>query len=415
MRRRIYAVLAMAVVLFCGAAALAAPVQRVHQIQKPLLSDAAIVKAGGSFSIECKLADGESGLAAYLTSPDDPTVRVELKLLPKAGPAYEAQVPADTKPGLYDLSMRFTDYDWDLQPHAVKVVKEIKDEFDFIQFTDIHFNHQYISNLDMNRIRRKVLQDMSKEDVEFAIFSGDLGLDPETYDADYVYGYEEFVRFMKLPMYMAPGNHEQYYTKADDHEIDGRQYWEAAYGPTFRSFDYGKLHVIGMNSYDWIRSWRDRRSKDVVFFGTVVNAMITPAQWDWAKKDMEDAKSRGQGIVAFTHIPVETLQGGKTIGVPPNRAKVPGPDTKTFCETLVADGVQYLFVGHMHYNEEKTLFGLKEVLTKSTGIGGGHPYRWGYRIIHVKDGKVTGWKMHDIGLTDIGEPERKAGEGKERD
>jgi hypothetical protein len=415
MRRFTNAMLVTLTVLLCVRAAAAAPVQRIHQIQRPLFSAPAIVKAGGSFTIEVKPAEGESLLAAFLASLDNPAVQIGLKLSPKSNGAFDALVPANAAPALYNLSVRLSDYDWDSQPHAVKVIKDFKNEFDFIQFTDIHFNHQYIGGLDMNRIRRRILQDLSKEDAEFVVFSGDLGLDPETYDADYVYAYEELLYWLRQPTFMVPGNHELYYAKTDTGEIDGRKYWDANYGPTFNSFDYGKLHVIGINSFDWPARWRDRRSKETVFFGTVINAMISPRQWDWVKKDLEDAKKRGLSGVAYTHIPVETLQGGKMVGTPPNRVKVPGPGTKEFAELLTGNGVEYLFVGHMHYNEEKTLFGLKEVLTKGAGIAGGHPYRWAYRIIHVKDGKITGWKMHEIGLPDIGEPERTAGERKERE
>jgi len=187
----------------------AAPVQRIHEIQSPLFSVPVIVKADDSFSVKLKLAEGEKPEAAYLNGVDDPTVRYELLLSPAKDEdgmtVVSAAVPASVPVALYDLSIRLGDEAWDFQPHSVKVIKEVKNEFDFIQLTDIHFNVQYIKKADMNRIRRKLLQDISKENVEFVIFTGDLGLNPETYDWDYVYGYEELLQWMRQPMYMIPG------------------------------------------------------------------------------------------------------------------------------------------------------------------------------------------------------------------
>ncbi|MFA6449642.1 MAG: metallophosphoesterase [bacterium] len=400
---------ALFAVLF-AAAAMAAPVERIHEIQRPLISDPAIVKEGSAFQIKLKLDEGGKADAAFLDSLDDPTVQYELKLTPAPAEngltVYNATAPAKTPPALYNLAVRLSEYSWDFQPHAVKVVKEFKNEFDFIQLTDIHFNHTFLKNVDMNRMRRMFLQKISKESAEFVVFSGDLGLDPETYDWDYVYGYEEFLQWMRLPMYMVPGNHEMYYTEMDGRKVDGLEYWKAIYGPTYNSFDYGKLHVVGINTFDWPRQWRERRSKDAMFFGTIINAMISAEQWDWLKADLESAKARGQGIVAYSHIPIETLMGGKKVGLA-SPYKVPGPTTKTFTELLNANNVPYIFIGHMHYNEEKKFGELNEVLTMSTGIGGGSSSKWGYRIIHVKDGKVTGWKMRELTLADLNKPPAK--------
>jgi len=48
-------------------------------------------------------------------------------------------------------------------------------------------------------------------------------------------------------------------------------------------------------------------------------------------------------------------------------------------------------VGHMHCIEEKEYGALKQIMTLTAG-GGGDP-EWGYRIVHVEDGKVTGWDV----------------------
>ena len=118
--------------------------------------------------------------------------------------------------------------------------------------------------------------------------------------------------------------------------------------------------------------------------------------------DLEDAYNRGMTTIAYSHIPIETLMGGKIVGVPPDRDKVPGPDADRFAELLTRYGCKHIFIGHMHYNEVKKFGDLTEILTRAAGIAGGSPYRWGYRLVSVKDGKITDFdKLHLIGFEDL--------------
>lgn len=397
---------AVLILLSFGAVALGAPVQRIHEIQRPLFSVPAIVRAGESFTLEIRLPEGLTLVEAFLDGIDDPGTRIPLKTAQTGEEngitVYSATVPADAPEALYDLSARFDGYTWDRQPHSVKVVKEFKTEFDFVQLTDIHFNVQHIKGQDMRRIRQRLLLDINRQNPEFVAFSGDLGLDPETYDRDYAGGYEMLADWLRVPIFMVPGNHEQYYTKLEDgREIDGRDYWTANYGPTWHSFDYGGVHFVGLNNFDWPQRWRGRREKEPIFFGTVINAVIGPEQWEWLKADLEAAHKLGRPTIAYAHIPIEMFMGGRKIGYPPKQVKVPGPNTDEFAKLLADNGCDYIFVGHMHYNQENKFGGLTEEITKAAGIGGENSNTWAYRVIHVKDGKIAGMTMHEVGFKDL--------------
>lgn len=398
---------ALAMLCVCAAAA---PVQRIHYIKKPLFNIPAIVKSGADFELEVETGGRLTLQGAYLEPVGTPSKRIALKLAPKGGEEtllkYAVTVPADVPEGLYDLSVQFkdnkSDYERvDYQPHAVKVIKEYKNEYNIVQITDIHFNVQDDESEDVNRLSRQLLMDISKFNPEFVIFTGDLGLEPPTYDWDYIYAYEQFLQIMRVPMYMIPGNHEMYYDKTAGHVTDGAEYWTATYGPMYHSFDYGKTHFIGMADYEgWEPKWRTRKNPDSMFFATVLNGVISDSQWKWIQADLEASHARGQECVAYMHIPLEYLQGGRKIGAPPFTA--PGPDPDTFASTLTKNGCEYIFVGHNHYNQDEQFGELKERLT--IGVGANTPKangKKGFRVIHIKDGKVTGTETYEIGYEDL--------------
>jgi len=406
MRLRRTVIMSVVTAWIFGALCAAAPVQRIHEIQSPLISGPVFVTPGGSFEIKLKL-EGKAAAGAELIAAADAAKTAALALgTAAAGPdglsVVSASVPAEAAEALYDLKVNFSDGTSDTQPHCVKVLKEFKKDFDFVHITDIHFNVDHFEGEgDMNLIRRRLLQDISAQNPEFVVFGGDLGLNPETYDVDYVYGYGEFLNNLTVPMFMVPGNHELYVDDRVNPVIDGLDYWKAAYGPTYRSFDYGVMHVVGINTFDWDAKFRRRFDEEMVFFGTVINAFIGPEQWNWLKGDLETAAGAGKNIVAFTHIPIQTLQGGRKIGYK-NPEKMKGPDTEKFTGLLNQFGVSHVFIGHMHYNEEKDFGGLKQVMTQAAGIAGDDSeVFWGYRVVHVKDGKVAGSEIHEIGFKDL--------------
>jgi serine/threonine-protein phosphatase CPPED1 len=388
MLKRIHIVM-FALVTLKGATASGAPISRIHEIRSPLLNAPVIVQRGGSFDVvlagsklikQITLSDSKNGASKVVLSAGAPSAL-------EGGSKTSVKVPGDTDVALYDLTIGFADGSSDTQPHAVKVIDGFKKKFDFIHFTDEHFN---TGSPALNEARAKFLESIAPANPELVLFSGDLGLNPDTYDVDYLFAYSQIVAHLNAPVYIVPGNHECYVDNTFKPPIDGMDYWNATYGIDHMSFDYGDLHVVGLNNFDWEKEFRDKYDPDLALFGTQGLARIRPAQWDWLTQDLKSAKTRTISSVAFMHVPLETFAGGRMIGLK-NRQKISGPSAKQFVALMNEYGVSHVFVGHMHWNEEKQYGALRQVMTLTAGSGSDP--EWGYRIVHVEDGRVTGWEV----------------------
>jgi predicted MPP superfamily phosphohydrolase len=396
-----------AITLICAmavaAVVLAAPVAKIREIRRPLFSAPVFVKAGGSFDVTLKLDGDKKPLKAALVAVADTYSVVGLALAESGaapeGTIYAAAVPANAPEALYDLRILFSDGTTDTQPHAVKILKDFKKDFDFVHLTDIHFNDSVFADKDSNLTRIKVLYEVQKVNPEFILFGGDLGLNPVTYDRDFPTGYDILTEYVKSPIFMVPGNHEQYIDGRTKPKLDGRPYWEAIYGLYYQSFTYGKLHFIGLNTFDYTDKWRDRYDQNLIMTGAAANGCIGPKQADWLKKDLQNATSAGDTSIVFTHIPIGMLQGGKKLGFAPPEI-IKGPSAEDFSKLMEEYKVPYVFVGHMHYSyDDKKLNPVTtEIMTEAAGTsteGVADPL-WGFRIVHVKDGKIVGWEIRQI-------------------
>lgn len=398
--QRIGAILAFSCVITIAGLVKAAP---IGEIRRPLFSTPVILKAGGSFDIVLKLEDGNKPLSAALVSASGDYAAVKLTLTPAGdapdGAVYAAAAPADAPEALYDLRILFTNGTTDAQTHAVKLIKEFKKDFDFVHFTDIHFNDATFEKVDSNPVRIKVLTEIAKVNPEFIVFGGDLMLNPETYARDYPAGYQILTEYVKAPIFMVPGNHEQYIDGRVKPKLDGRPYWESYYGPYYQSFTYGNLHVVGLNTFDYTDKWRDRFDENLIMTGAAANGCIGPEQFAWLQKDLAASAAAGETSIVFTHIPIGMLQGGKKLGFAPPE-KIKGPSPEEFSALMEQYKVPYVFVGHMHLNyDDKKLNPITtEIMTEAAGTGthDGENTIWGFRIVHVRNGVITGTEIREI-------------------
>jgi 3',5'-cyclic AMP phosphodiesterase CpdA len=208
------------------------------------------------------------------------------------------------------------------------------------------------------------------------------------------------LKYIDVPIFFVPGNHELTINEVNGKVIDGRDYWDATYGPMYNSFDYDGLHVVGINTFDWAAKWRDERNKEAQSTKVDDFSLIGNEQWEWLQKDFADASARGKNIIAYTHIPIDLLQGGRKIGLK-NPETAEGPSVQKFTKFLNHYNVSHIFIGHMHMNSERKLgSNTLEVLTLGAGIhipGNADP-KWGYRIIHVKSGAVSGTDVREFSV-----------------
>jgi hypothetical protein len=390
-------------VMAIASAALASPPRMIREIQRPLFSAPAIVKAGSSFDLIMKLDGDRKPAQTTLVAVADSYSVVGVKLTESGeaaeGKLFKAAIPANAPEALYDLRVYFSDGTSDMQPHAVKIVKDFKEDYDFVHLTDIHFNDPHFPDRESNLVRIKLMYEIAKVNPEFIIFGGDLGLNPETYDRDFSDGYRLLNEYIKSPIFMEPGNHEQYTDGRTKPVIDGRPYWESVYGPYYQSFNYGKLHFIGLNTFDWDDQWRDRYDPKLAMTGAAANGCIRPAQFEWLKKDLQAATAAGETPIVFTHVPIAFLQGGKKLGYAPP-VKIKGPSPEDFSKLMEEFKVPYVFVGHMHYNYDNNKLNpvTTEIMTEAggTNTSGVDDPQWGFRIVHVRNGVITGSEVREI-------------------
>jgi len=382
----------------------ASPERKINEIRSPLFASPVFVKPGGSFEILFKIDGNKKPANASLVAVADSYSVVGTKLTEGSesqfGKTYKASVPISAKEALYDLRVVFSDGTTDTQPHSVKILNLFKKDFDFVHLTDIHFNDPILNAQDSNLARIKLLYEISKINPEFILFGGDLMLNPETYDRDYPTGYDILTKYVKTPIFMVPGNHEQYIDGRTKPRLDGRPYWESVYGPYYKSFTYDNLHFIGLNTFDFTDKWRDRFDQNLIMTGAAANGCIGPEQFQWLKNDLQTARDADETSLVFTHIPIIMLQGGKKLGfAPPELIK--GPSPQDFSNLMEENKVPFVFVGHMHYNYDDNKLNpiTTEIMTQASGTAGdqvGDDLLWGFRIVHVKNGVITGSEIKKV-------------------
>jgi hypothetical protein len=403
MNRRIIIPAAIVVLILAAAAwavraAAVEPVARIHEIQRPLFGVPAFVRAGESFRIELKTGADQTPASVVLSPVGNigTPIRLNFKPDPQLPGAILADVPADAPESLRDLAVEFSGGLSDSQPHAVKIVKEFKKDFNFVHITDIHFFQREYKDKNSNDIRMRLIRDIAKYNPEFVVFTGDICQN------DFGTFYISFLNLLGAPLFMVPGNHDlEIIRTPGGGVIDGKNFWAATFGPLYFSADYGDIHLVGINTHDWPDKYREETPENVEKLGVGKTAVIGDEQWNWLKNDLRAASQSGRTTFAFTHIPVEFLQGGMRIG----NEKIPGPSASQFIQIMNKGRVTHIFVGHVHFNSERPLGagGAVEIVTEAAGTDtkkGPDPH-WGFRVAHVSGGRITGYEIHEIGFDDL--------------
>ncbi|HEY4651118.1 MAG TPA: calcineurin-like phosphoesterase family protein [Pontibacter sp.] len=103
--------------------------------------------------------------------------------------------------------------------------------------------------------------------------------------------YNKGVAAMGIPFFQALGNHDQDLNKGGDEVSDDT--FEATYGPTYYSFNRGKVHYVVLDDVRYL-------GKDKQYDG-----YITEHQLEWLKKDLAFVPKEHLVILCL-HIPVHT-------------------------------------------------------------------------------------------------------------
>ena len=199
-------------------------------------------------------------------------------------------VPRDLPHDLYDLTVRAKAGDvtlTDTQPHALEAVDAYRDDFTFVQITDVHVWGPEIeypgctyhersgrpNGIDPKRkgaiYYQKAIDQINITRPDFVIMSGDCIFGQRYFVQDngppwgetteYQYEMNWFLQEtmrLDVPVYMVMGNHDSYNEGAGGAHEDWFTNWRKFYGPVYHSFDYGDYHFVAANSQDWKPSQR---------------------------------------------------------------------------------------------------------------------------------------------------------------
>lgn len=378
----------------------------IRWIQRPLFSQSAIALRGGTVIAHTLLPEGVPVSAVRLICRDriiSPPFE-ELRLPGSSTTSIYIKVHADAPPGIYDLEMLYGTKPaptLDVQPRALAVYASFPQSFDFAAVSDIHYGdirgNMTDFHTDFNAIRGDVLDAVNRSPAAVVLVPGDLTFAPFTFQHDYPAAYEAFLGHVTRPVFLVPGNHDMYRAGFGGREMgDGKEFWARTFGPEYYSFDFGRVHFIGLNTYDWPAKYRSAGDqKTMRASGSLTEGVIGDEQFRWLTLDIKKARQRGQRIVVFGHHPPETFTTGPMLSDPNFHG------AKDLFSLLRRGGVRAYICGHVHANREETYDGVSIFTVGTAGSDTGET-DWGYRLFHVQaDGKITGRAIPVVHKKDV--------------
>jgi hypothetical protein len=380
-------------------------------IWRPLPNLPAFARPGDTFTVWADAGTGVSGWSASLSFGD-----LVVPLI-AAGGGYQATkgrwelgftVPAGTPEELYDLTLTSNGTLPDLARHAVKVIPDYRTDYYFAQISDTHLPEHTFSNGSINTADTTgmadfdaVIDDLNVIHPEFVIHTGDLVNEGEL--EEYLGMYEmgraqQMISQLYPPMFLATGNHDiGGWKPTAPPDGTSRKNWWRYFGWKFLgsppagdpyhsqdfSFDYGLLHVIGLEGYQ----------NDGSYDGYMTNIWgaqsMSQEQMNWLAADVA-AVPVGHSKLAFFHYDF----GGTN-----PQTGLANPNFTQFAN-LNALGLDGVIWGHNHGVAEASAaqrsahpfnLGIQSVIYNS--VAGGRTFR----IFRVSNGVMTPGIMHHSG------------------
>ncbi|MDP8254131.1 MAG: metallophosphoesterase [Candidatus Alcyoniella australis] len=444
---------------------------RIGEMIYPVLGMPAITEPGGELTVLMaahfadRLLDPDSWRGYITTRESDPYNEEE-----KVGDAVAQTYPLSIESvdyledwGVYQLGCRVnggapadaysvrvsTVFFADKQLNALHVVREISPDLTFAHITDVHIDDprgasggRMLNSADfpgyteddkqlVSAIVGQQISELNLLKPAFVLLSGDL-----VYGLDYVEEYGNAYDLLKntqVPIFMVPGNHDGMASmvRQADWQYDGLDYFRRTFGPPYYSFDYGPLHVVGLNTYDGSRERRNSLplpplASPVDNYG----GFMTQPQLDWLYADLEANDVEGRQTIVFGHHDMRgpyspnTKFPAKPLGLtndewnydsevwdsdPADPISNETPEVNTgvlALKAFVDHGVSHVFLGHVHSDWVDVFEPGDELIDyegRSTGIATQGPMRWvhtttacssiytdmdywGYRLIDVEGG-----------------------------
>jgi hypothetical protein len=373
-------------------------------VWRPLPNLPAFARPGDNVTVWANAGAGVSGWGASLSFG-----ALTVPLTP-AGGGYQATrgrweldftVPAGTPEEIYDLSLTSNGTTPDVARHAVKVIPAYRTDYYFAQISDTHLpEHAFSSGGVIDTADTTgmgdfdaVINDLNVIHPEFVLHTGDLVNEGEL--EEYLGMYEmgraqQMMSRLFMPMFVVSGNHDIGGWKPTlPPDGTARKNWWRHYGWPYLenppagdpyhsqnfSFDYGLLHVIGMEAYINNGSYDSYRTD---LWGA---QSMTQEQMSWLAANVA-AVPAGRTKLAFFH-----YDFGGTLG-----NGLPAPNFSQF-NNPAALGLDGVIWGHNHGVAE----GNRTAKPFNLGLQAVIDGRRTFRIFRVSNGVITPGPMHHSG------------------
>ena len=228
---------------------------------------------------------------------------------------------------------------------------------------------------------------------------GDMTWDLYWYDRHYSFAeyLEEINSDVKgLQIFHTMGNHDNDYMIAKpDADFRAASEYVKYIGPTFYSFNIGKIHYVVVDDID-CSDYDGTTSRDYV-------TRLTSEQMDWLEKDLKYV-GKSTPLIITTHAPIFYPSGVNTFKIDHNTN---GDSNRLF--SIVKDYTVHFVTGHTHliFNanpKETSVFGLTDCYEHNAGSICGS-WWWSGNLtpgVYVgQDGSPAGYSIWDINGTDI--------------
>lgn len=242
-----------------------------------------VVKTGSKGSYELTASD-ESII--FVTKPSGYKVPVNDVNLPQFYYLnYPNGSPVETKfPGIQPTGPLPESVDFPL------FHQKESNKFDVIVMADT----QVSNDKELDYLRDDVIAELVGSEEAFGITVGDVANDNLS-----VYPRQnELLSAIGVPWYNLPGNHDMNFDVPDD--TYATETFKSIFGPTYYSFDYGKVHFVALDNVEYKGQVNGKNGK--------YRGYISEQQLEWLKNDLSFVP-KNKLIVISTHIPLKTDAG----------------------------------------------------------------------------------------------------------